>query len=156
MIKSITNKKDTIMKKTIITLALIVVSLSVVKADDRPVTFNQLPAAAQNFIKSTYPNEKVSFATVDDDIIMPDYQVVLANGVKVQFEHNGKLEKIESRNGGIPAGIIPVQIIEAVKSYYPDAEILGYEIGRRTYEVKLSNRMELKFNRNFVVIELDD
>lgn len=144
------------MKKTIIILALIVASLSVVKADDRPVTFNQLPVAAQNFIKATYPNEKVSFATVDDDIIMPDYYVVLANGVKVQFENNGKLEKIESRNGAIPAGIVPVQIVEAVKAYYPDAEILGYEIGRRTHEVKLSNRMELKFNSNFVVIELDD
>lgn len=144
------------MKKILISLALIIASLSVVRADDRPVTFNQLPQAAQNFINTNYPNEKVSFATVDDDLLRPDYSVVLANGVKLQFEHNGTLDKIETRNGEIPAGIIPVQIIETVKSHYPDAEIIEYEIGRKTYEVKLSNRMELKFSSSFAIIEIDD
>jgi hypothetical protein len=87
---------------------------------------------------------------------MPDYHVVMANGVMIQFEHNGKLEKIETRKGEIPAGIVPVQIVELVKAYYPDATILQYEVGRKTYEVKLSNRMELKFNSRFNVIEVDD
>ena len=45
---------------------------------------------------------------------------------------------------------------EYVKAYYPDATILQYEVGRKTYEVKLSNRMELKFNSRFNVIEVDD
>ncbi len=143
------------MKKTIISLALAIISISVVKAD-KPVTFNQLPAAAQTFINVNYPGEKVSFALVDDDFIRPDYSVVLANGTKIQFENNGTLEKIESRKGDIPAGIIPVQIVEMVKAHYPDAQIYEYEIGRRTYEVTLSNRMELKFSSNFNVIEVDD
>ena len=93
---------------------------------------------------------------MDDDVIMPDYQVVMANGVMMQFEHNGRLEKIETRSGEIPAGIVPVQIVELVKAHYPDAKILQYEVGRKTYEVKLSNRMELKFNSRFNVIEVDD
>ena len=46
--------------------------------------------------------------------------------------------------------------VEAVKGYYPDAKILEYEVGRRSYEVKLSNRIELKFNTRFNVIEIDN
>lgn len=120
------------------------------------MTFNQLPAAAQTFISVNYPGEKVSFALVDDDFFRPDYSVVLANGTKIQFSNNGTLEKIETRKTDIPAGIVPVQIVEMVKAHYPDAKIYEYEIDRRTYEVKLSNRMELKFNSNFNVIEVDD
>lgn len=144
------------MKRTLITLALVLATFAIVKADDRPVTFNQLPQAAQTFINTNYPGEKVAFATVDDDIIRPDYHVALVNGVMLQFEHGGSLEKIETRNGNIPDGIIPFQIIDMVKQYYPEAKILEYEVGKRSYEIKLSNRMEMKFNTKFQVIELDD
>lgn len=144
------------MKRNLIALALMVASISTLKADDKPVTFNQLPKAAQTFINVNYPNEKMSFATVDDDFFKPDYHVALVNGVMIQFENDGRLEKIEVRNGDIPDGIVPIQIVEAVKGYYPDARIIEYEVGKRSYEVKLSNRLELKFNTRFEVIELDD
>lgn len=144
------------MKRMIATLAVVLASLTIVRADDRPVTFAQLPQAAQAFINNNYSGDKVSFATVDDDFFRPDYQVVLVSGVRLQFENDGRLESIKTKNGNIPAGIIPVQIMDAVKVYYPDAKILEYEVGRRTYEVKLSNRLELKFDSRFNVIELDD
>lgn len=144
------------MKRMVIFITALTVFAIASIADDRPATFAQLPQAAQTFINTNYPGEKVSFVTVDDDLIMPDYQVLMANGVMMQFEHSGRLEKIETRKGEIPAGIVPVQIVELVKAYYPDATILQYEVGRKTYEVKLSNRMELKFNSRFNVIEVDD
>ena len=143
------------MKKIFAIAAIALASLQIIKADDRPVTFAQLPAAAQAFINTNYPDEKISYATVDDDLILPDYNVMLANGVKIQFEHNGSLEKIESR-AGVPENLIPFQIKDYVKLHYPDALFLGYELGRKSYEVKLSNRLELKFNKNFILIEIDD
>ena len=139
-----------------ITIAIVLASVTFAKADDRPVTFEQLPKAAQTFINTNFPKDKVSFATVDDDIIAPDYEVALVSGVMMQFRHDGSLESIKSRTGNIPAGIIPQQIINGVKGYYPDAMILEYDIDRLTYEVKLSNRMEIKFDKNFNIIEIDD
>jgi hypothetical protein len=65
------------------------------------------------------------------------------------------LEKIEARTG-IPEGLIPLQIRDYVKIHYPDAIFVEYEIGKRSYDVKLSNRLEVKFNKNFNVIEIDD
>lgn len=137
-------------------MACVLGTMSLVKADDRPVTVDQLPQAARTFLNVNFPDDKISFATKDDDLIRPDYQVVLASGVMVKFNNAGDLEEIESRGKEIPDGIIPIQIVEMVKGHYPDVMITGYEVGRRTYEVKLSNRIELKLDRNFNVIEIDD
>ena len=56
----------------------------------------------------------------------------------------------------MPDGVVPVQIADYVKTQYPDSVIKEYEVGKSTYEVKLSNRLELKFNSNFILIEIDD
>lgn len=138
----------------ILALAVAIFSIACA-AEDKPVTFEQLPAAAKEFINVNYPDEKMSYAFVDDDVIRPDYTVRLANGVEITFEHDGSLEKIETA-GGVPDGVVPVQISDYVKSNYPDAVILEYEVGRKEYEVKLSNRLELKFNSNFRLKGVDD
>ena len=137
-------------------MACVLGTMSLAKADDRPVTVDQLPQAARTFLNVNFPDDTISFATKDDDLIRPDYQVVLASGVMVKFNNAGDLEEIESRGKEIPDGIIPIQIVEMVKGHYPDVMITGYEVGRRTYEVKLSNRIELKLDKNFNVIEIDD
>ena len=137
-------------------MACVLGTMSLAKADDKPVTVDQLPQAARTFLNVNFPDDKISFATKDDDLIRPDYQVVLASGVMVKFNNAGDLEEIESRGKEIPDGIIPIQIVEVVKGHYPDVMITGYEVGRRTYEVKLSNRIELKLDKNFNVIEIDD
>ena len=138
----------------ILALAVAIFSIACA-AEDKPVTFEQLPAAAKEFINVNYPGEKMSYAFVDDDVIRPDYTVRLANGVEITFGHDGSLEKIETV-GGVPDGVVPVQISDYVKSNYPDALILEYEVGRKEYEVKLSNRLELKFNSSFRLKGLDD
>ena len=137
-------------------MACVLGTMSLAKADDKPVTVDQLPQAARTFLNVNFPDDKISFATKDDDLIRPDYQVVLASGVMVKFNNAGDLEEIESRGKEIPDGIIPIQIVEMVKGHYPDVMITGYEVGRRTYELKLSNRIELKLDKNFNVIEIDD
>jgi hypothetical protein len=142
------------MKRMLLIIAVVFVSMACV-AEDRPVTVEQLPVAAKDFINVNYPGEKMSYAFVDDDIIKPDYTVRLANGVEIVFEHDGSLEKITAP-GGVPEGVVPVQIADYVKSNYPDASIVEYEIGRKEFEVKLTNRLELKFNSRFRVVELDD
>ena len=144
------------MKKIFSIIAISMAFAMTANADDRPVVFEQLPLAAQSFIKQYYPEDKISYATKDDDLILPEYTVVLVSGVKVVFENSGALEKVEAKKDGVPAGLVPVQIREYVKNHYPDALIQEYEVGRRSYEVKLSNMLELKFNKNFMLIGIDD
>lgn len=143
------------MKRIFAIIALALTAVLSSKADDRPVDFNRIPAQAQTFISDTYPGVLVEYALRDDDLIRPDYTVMLKGGVKIQFDNDGRLEKIESGDG-IPAAVIPVQMRNYVEMHYPGAVIVEYEVGRRSYEVRLSNRMELKFNANFNLVEIDD
>lgn len=142
------------MKKILTAMSVVLISIACA-ADDRPVVFEQLPAPAKEFINANYPGEKISYTVVDDDLIRPDYTVRLANGVEIQFDNSGALEKISARTG-VPASVVPVQIADYVKSNYPEAVITDYEIGRREYDVELSNGLELKFNGKFRIIGLDD
>ncbi|MDE5731586.1 MAG: PepSY-like domain-containing protein [Bacteroidales bacterium] len=125
-------------------------------ADDRPCTFEQLPDEAKAFVNSTYQGVEVMYVTKDDDIFRPDYNVMLTNGIIMEFSHSGSLKKIEAKKGSISPALIPEGIRKFVDMHYPDAEYVEYEIGRKTYEVKLSNRLELKFNSAFHIIEVDD
>lgn len=135
-----------------ISLAAFAAALS---ADDRPMAFEKLPVAAKEYIQTNFPGEKTTMVTKDDDLIFADYTVMLSNGIELEFEHSGALTQISSPNG-IPAELVPVSIRNYVQTHYPDAGYLDFEIGKRTYEVKLTNRMELKFNNNFHIIEVDD
>lgn len=142
------------MKKILFVMSVVLISMACV-AEDRPVVYEQLPAPAKEFINANYPGEKVSYIVVDDDIVKPDYTVRLANGVEIQFENSGALEKISARTG-VPAAVVPVQIADYVEANFPDTVIVEYEIGRRDFSVDLSNGLELRFNGKFKLVELDD
>lgn len=142
------------MKKILLIMSVVLISMACV-AEDRPVVSDQLPAPAKEFLNVNYPGEKISYAVVDDDLIRPDYTVRLANGVEVQFDNSGALEKISARTG-VPASVVPVQIADYVKANYPETIIIDYEVGRREYDVELTNGLELKFNSKFHIIGLDD
>ena len=147
---------DTIMKKILLLASALLAFTAVANADDRPVTISQLPVAAQTIISEYYPADKLSYAKKDDDFFLPDYNVVLVSGVRLTFGNSGALKKIETGNNLMPEVLIPVQLRDYVKTHYPDVRITEYEIERRHYDVKLSNRMELKFNRNFILVGIDD
>lgn len=143
------------MKKIALTMISLAAFAAALSADDRPMDFEKLPVSAKEYIQTNFPGEKTTMVTKDDDLIFADYTVMLSNGIKLEFEHSGALTQISSPNG-IPAELVPVSIRNYVQAHYPDAGYLDFEIGKRTYEVKLTNRMELKFNNNFHIIEVDD
>ena len=143
------------MKKIVMTLVALAAFAAALSADDRPRAYEKLPAPAKEYIQTNFPGEKTTMVTKDDDLIFADYTVMLSNGIRLEFEHSGALTQISSPNG-IPAELVPVSIRNYVQTHYPDAGYLDFEIGKRTYEVKLTNRMELKFNNSFHIIEVDD
>lgn len=123
-------------------------------ADDRPIPFKRLPDAAQKFINANFPEDKVLHALKDDDLIAPDYEVMMESGVKIDFNSSGKMESVSSPMG-VPASIVPAQIHKYVKAHYPDAVIVEYDVDRYSHEIKLNNRMELEFNSAFNLVEVD-
>ena len=144
------------MKKfmTFIVSAMILAPLAF--ADDKPFDYNKLPAVAKEFVSKYFPNDKAIVTTVDDDLVRPDYEVILQSGVKIGFVHSGALEKVEMREGAIPVGVVPEQIMVYLSAHYPGVPVVEYEVGKYDFEVKLTNGLELKFNSAFKLVGIDD
>ncbi len=140
-----------------IAAAFLFLGITACNADnDRIIQLGQLPTAAQDFIRMYFPNEKVNFVKEDRDFIELRYEVMFASGTTLEFYKNGEWKEVDCKMSPIPAGICPEPIVNFVKDRYPDATINGIDWDKRDYEVKLSNRLELTFDKNYNLIDMDD
>ena len=144
------------MKRILVAIISLMAVVGISKADDRQIKFERLPAAAQKFVKTNFADNTVVFVTKDDDLLAPDYEVVLDNGTVLQFSSAGSLEKIEAFRTGVPQNLVPEKIKDYVSANYPGTTYREYEQDRGKHEVKLSNGLELTFNSGFTLIEIDD
>ena len=119
--------------------------------DDRVITYDQLPQAAQTFLKQHFAKKVPLLVTADWD----DYTIRYESGEKVEFDKNGNLKDIECYNSKVPNEVVPAQISSYISQNFPGKSIIKMERHRSVYEVKLNNGMEIEFNRNFQVIDTD-
>ena len=89
-------------------------------------------------------------------MLSKNYEVIFTNGDKVEFDRTGGWAEVKCTRNPVPEAIVPAAIRDYVKTNYPDAEILKIERSKKEYEVKLSNRWEIKFNNQMQVIDIDD
>lgn len=151
-------KKKKNMKKLMILLAgLFLCSAPVAYADnDKPITVDQLPEKAQQFLRQHFPNEKVSLAKSERDFLELTYEVIFTNGMKVEFTKDGQWKDVDCRYASVPKGIVPAQIAQKAQELYPETTIRQIDRDSRDYEVKLSNGLELTFDLKFNLIDIDD
>jgi len=130
--------------------------MSLNASNDRPVTFEQLPQKAQQFIKQHFPNLQISIAKQDMDLTDKNYDVIFVNGDKIEFTSNGEWTSIDCKYGNVPESAVPSQILNYVKTYHKDLAIIKIEKNRRNYEVKLKNKIELIFDLKYNFVKYDD
>ena len=144
------------MKKSIFFVLALVMSiclpLTLMADNDQVITFDRLPATAQAMLKQNFSDKVPLVITADWD----DYKVMYTSGDKVEFDKKGEWRDIECKTSQVPANLIPAQIAANVNATFPGTSITEIDRDRRGYSVKLSNGLELEYNRNFQVIELDD
>ena len=134
-------------------LAFVLTVCMPAKADnDRVITFEQLPAQAQAMLKQHFADKVPLIVTVDWD----DYKVMYQSGERVEFDKKGNWKELDCRVSAVPTALIPEPIKVSVKTTFPGAVIIKLDRDRRGYDVKLNNGMELEFNKNFQVIDIDD
>ncbi len=146
----------TIIKKTIMALICLVAFQAPVLADnDKPINVDQLPTTAQQTLKSNFSTKKVALAKVESGLIEKTYDVIFTTGEKIEFDRKGNWTEIDCKQSAVPTKLIPTQINSYVKQNYSGCKILKIEKDRNEYEVKLSNGIEITFNKNFAVIDID-
>lgn len=148
------------MKKTLITLCAVMaisfIGIGSAKADDdKPIAAENLPASIKTFISTHFPDTKVAYAKTENDDMKKSYEVVLTNSVKLEFNKKGEWKNVDCERGAVPQAIVPEQIRAKVNELYPQAVITSIDRDRHDYEVELNNDIDLKFNLQFQLLEID-
>lgn len=145
--------------KKILTLlvCLITMQFTANASDDRPITFNQLPAKSQELVKKHFANEPIALVKMDTDFFDKSYDVAFTNGNKIEFDKNGNWKEVDCRHSQLPTSLVPAQIQKYVSTHYSGAQIIRMEKeSRNRYEVNLSNGLELTFDSRFNLVDIDD
>lgn len=148
----------TMMKKIFVSAALLFAGITASFAGDRerPITLDKLPAAAQEFLAANFKDLTLAYAVEDPKFIGSEYEVIYTDRTEVDFESNGEWSSVERKYAAAPAAIVPVQIADYVKKSFAGESIRKIDRDKYTWEVELSNGLEIKFDRNFQVIDIDD
>ena len=146
------------MKKTILILTgLFLLGTSTVRADhDKAVSIAQLPRTAQQFIQEHFAAEKVAYAKKERDFFEVQYEVIFTSGKKVGFFKNGDWKEVDCRYATVPVAIVPAPIMAKARELYGDVAVLEIDRDKRDYEVKLTNGLELTFDRRYNLLDIDD
>ena len=130
------------MKKIGMIAIALVLLVAGVSARDKIVSADDLPKGAKDFISANFAGKTVQYVEQDFN----EYEVQLNDGTEIKF-NGGDWESVKSYNG-IPAGVLPAAITSYVSSNFADAKIVQAEKDWNSVEVKLSNRMEVYFDKN--------
>lgn len=148
-------KRILLLLAVLIPIALVILALSL-NDRKRPIAVPELPVSVQAFLNEYWADNKVAYATVETDWFYKEYKVVFVDGSKMEFNRRGEWKEIECKYGRVPEAMIPEPIRVRLSELYGECEVIGIERDRREYEVKLSNRLEVTFDRLFRVVDIDD
>ena len=146
------------MKKFIV-LAMAIFSFGILVANadnNRIITKENLPQKSQQFIGRYFGDSKITYVKEERDFIEKSYEVMFADGTKVEFSRNGEWKEVDSRLSAVPTTIVPAQIMKYIKENYPDVKVMQIERDKNEYELRLSNRLELTFDTKFHIIDIDN
>ena len=126
--------------------------------------FSMSTAMAQNngtnypvitkFVQQYFPEANILAVNSEWD----EYEVMLSDGTKVEFNKSSEWKMIDCEHSAtaVPAALVPEPIATYAKTNFAGQAITKIEKKRRGWEIELGNRLELRFNKNFKVTEIDD
>lgn len=79
------------------------------KAEDDRITsdINELPAQSREFIREWFGDVGIAHIKIDNNYEgrVKDYEVLLTNGIEIEFDKSGEWKEIEANKMGLPEGI---------------------------------------------------
>ena len=144
------------MKKAIRLMIVMSAVLITFSACDKEsiVSADGLPKDAQVYITQHFPEHEILQVVKERDDLKTTYDVYLSEGFNLDFDKKGKIRGVEG-SSKLPDSVVPEQILTYVNTNYPDFSVLDWELDDRGQEVKLSNGMELKFDKNGNFLRID-
>lgn len=146
---------NSIFSQTLLVLILIVSGFQL-EAQEKNIDEWELPRTARDFISRNFPDQTIVRLTRDDDDQEREYEAVLGNSVKIEFNHLGFWKEVDGNNSEISTKFIPKKITEYVNQNYPSEKIGKIEKSVEKYEIELLNGLDLEFNSKGKFLRIDD
>ncbi len=142
-----------ILKKIAAAASLMLLTLSCFA--NKPIKASELPEPIKFFIADYFPDSKISYAIYDKELFDANYEVVLTTSEKLEFDKKGEWKEVDCEHNAVPAGIVPDFIVETVASEYDAQPIVAIERNRKYYEIELKSGIDITFDKNGKIIEVD-
>ena len=130
--------------------------LLVTGCGEKNVPPTQLPQEIQTFVKQYFPTQAITYAEKELEWFTYKYDVILADGTQINFDTDNVWDKIDAKMATVPAALIPTPIATYVNTQFPAVAITKIDKERYGYDVDLANDLELKFNEQGALMEMDD
>lgn len=121
--------------------------------------FDQLPQATQDYVNTNFAGKSVQMVWLYTDLYNRDYKVFFADGDYIKFDEAGQWEEIRCEAAGeVPSSCIPEQITSFSKQFFPQAKIveIKYKDDGKRIKVKLKPKIELEFDAQYNIVDIDD
>ena len=116
---------------------------------------HDIPSSAKAFISQYFPESSVVLTEMGDDG-NGEYSVWLNDGTKIDFEPSGQWKRVSRKRTGVPDSLIPSTIAQHIEANYPDEAV--FMISRKSYgfKIMLSSDLDMKFDNQGHLLEVDD
>lgn len=125
-------------------------------AQKRNIAITELPAPAQTFIKTNFPNQATSYIIEDKEITHTEYKVRFTGGTEVEFDGKGNWEELDANRGTLPNSVLPKAIAAYVAQNYKGLAVEKLDRERYGYKLEFTNDLELEFDANGKFLRIDD
>lgn len=140
----------------ILILTTILTITGIISCKDSIITADRLPDAARSFINEYFAENTISYIKKDRGLANISYEVVLQDGTEIEFDKSGNWDSIDCKRNAVPAGLVTDAISEYVQVNFPGQLIVKIDREAFGYEIELSSDLELKFDKNGKMLEIDD
>lgn len=106
----------------------------------------ELPRTARDFIAFNFPQQKIAQAIRKEEGSKKEFETILDNNIKIEFDNLGYWKEIESNDSVLPIEFIPKKIIEYLNQHFPKERINKIEKELHVYEVELTNGADFEFS----------
>lgn len=126
-------------------------------AQEKMINKHELPIKSQTFLSDYFSDYEISYIVeVNEFLISKDYKVTFSNAIEIEFDSDGSWEEVDGNDLVIPDGFIPTSIKDYIKKSFTGNKITKIEKNRRSYEVQISNGLDLEFNADGKFKRIDD
>ena len=142
--------------KLLLTAMLFCLTICLTGCVDKVIPPAEAPTQITDFVSKHFPTQAITFIKKDTEVIGTTYEVTLPNGTEIDFDSDYIWDKVDCKIAAVPAVLVPEAIATQVQTNYPGALIVKIDKERYGFDIELNNNLDLKFNPQGAIIEVDN